>query len=107
MPRRALRSLAFLAAVLALWIATRSVDGLTMGWLVLAPALLLLVPLLGGRYVGESTLSRLSGRRTVVRRRCIAAAPVRWRVLDAAPHGGLLLARRIAGRAPPRAAIAR
>jgi hypothetical protein len=107
MTRRALHPLAFLAALAALWLVTHSLDGITMGWLVLAPALLLLVPLLGGRYVGEATLRRLAGRRAAGRRPAVATRPVRWRVLDATPHGGLLLARRIAGRAPPRAAIAR
>jgi hypothetical protein len=107
MTRRALRPLAFLAALAALWAATQSVDGLSVGWLALAPALMLLAPLLGGRYVGETTLRRLAVRRATVPRRALATAPVRWRILDATPHGGLLLARRTAGRAPPLAAPAR
>jgi hypothetical protein len=100
--RRHLRPIAYLAALAVLWAATHWIDGMSMGWLALAPALLLLVPLMAGRYVGEVTLRRLAGRRAPEPRRSdAAAARVLWRILGTTPHGGLVLGRRIAGRAPP------
>src|SRR5688572_4376542 len=51
--------------------------GLSADWLMLAPLLVLVLPLLGGRYVGEERIARL--RRAVGgsrRRRPRAAAPV-------------------------------
>ena len=107
MSRRRLRPILYLALLAALWGATQWIDGVAMGWLVLAPALLLLFPLVGGRYVGEDALHRLAGRRAADRpRHADAAAPVLWGILGTSPQGGLVLARRIAGRAPPRTAPA-
>lgn len=106
MSRRSLRPFAYLAALAVLWAATQWVDGIGMGWLALAPALLLLLPLLGGRYVGEVALRRMATRGGPRPRRADAGTPVLWRVFGAWPHGGLVLARRVAGRAPPRVALA-
>ncbi len=106
MSRRRLRPLVYLALLAVLWGATQWVDGIGMGWLVLAPALLLLFPLLGGRYVGEDALQRLAGRCASGERRGDASSPVLWGILGTSPQGGLVLARRIAGRAPPLVALA-
>jgi hypothetical protein len=58
MPRRDLRPLPFVAAAAVLFAATQSVAGLSVGWMMMAPALLLVVPLLVGRFLGEETLRR-------------------------------------------------
>jgi hypothetical protein len=101
MSRRRLRPLAYLAVLAVLWAATQWVDGMAMGWLALAPALLLLFPLLAGRYVGDVALERLARRGCAAVRRRDRATPVLWRILGTTPHGGLVLGRRVAGRAPP------
>jgi hypothetical protein len=106
MSLRRLRPVAYIAVLVVLAIATRWIDGMAMGWLVLAPALLLLFPLMAGRYPGEVALRRLAARGRPARRRGDAGTPVLWRFEGGSPHGGLVLARRIAGRAPPlRAAV--
>lgn len=106
MTSRRLRPVAYLLALAALWCATQWMDGMTVGWLALAPALLLLVPLLSGRYLGESALRRLAGRRAAPPRRAPVVSGL-WHVLATTPHGGQLLARRVAGRAPPRGLLLR
>jgi hypothetical protein len=105
LPRTLVRPLLFLAALAAAWAATRGVGDLGSGWLLLTPALLLALPLLAGRYVGERTLRRLAASRPA--RRSHAAEPrvPLWRSRTVVAHGGLLLARRIAGRAPPATAL--
>ena len=93
--------MSFLAVVAALWLFTESLAGLSDGWLAMVPALLLALPLLCGRYVGEELLVQWAERTAPPRRR------VRARVLKPrGPRvirrgGGLLGARRLAGRAPP------
>jgi hypothetical protein len=101
MPPRRLRLIAYVAVLAVLGVATQWVDGTGMGWLALAPMLLLLLPLMAGRYLGEVALQRLAGRSRTGRRRSDARSPMLWRFVGSAPHGGLVLARRIAGRAPP------
>jgi hypothetical protein len=65
--------------------------------------LVLALPLLGGRYVGEERLVRLARRAPVRRPRPRSAAPpVGHRaVRRAAPRGGLLIAASMAVRPPP------
>ena len=93
-----------LLAVLAALALSHAVAGLGDGLLSVAPALALMVVLLGRRYPGEHLLHRLREAR-LVRSHRSPAAPMRprlpWR---AAPRGGLLLAVSRAGRAPPRVA---
>jgi hypothetical protein len=72
----------------------------------LAPALLIAVPLLAGRYLGERGLRRLAAAAAAGRRRRVVrprgGAPVgRGEAEDDVVRGGLVLARRLAGRAPP------
>jgi hypothetical protein len=68
-----------------------------------APIVLLAMPLLAGRYVGEDTLERM--RSGLTRRRRLpprAAAPRAGRRLAASfPRGGRLIADSLAERAPP------
>jgi hypothetical protein len=106
MPRRELRSLLFLAAVAALWMLTQGVAGLDSAWLTMAPAVLIAVPLVGGRYLGERVLERVAGRAPAPRRRT-ATQPARLRPARIAPRrGGLLLGLRLAERGPPASAAA-
>lgn len=68
------------------------------------PLLALLLALLLGCYPGHETIVRLSERLAArSRRSLIAAAPPvrpRWKPFRT-PHGGLLLAHSLSGRAPP------
>ena len=59
MPRRDQRILLGLAALTALFAIVQSVTGLSADVLLAAPGLLLLLPLLAGRYVGEDRIARL------------------------------------------------
>jgi len=81
----------------------QSVTGLSPDVLLAVPALLLVLPLLAGRYVGEDGLLRLAGRAVVRRRR----SPSRLGARRRAPRGGRLIAAALAERAPPAAAAAR
>jgi hypothetical protein len=70
------------------------------GALALLPALLLAGVLLAGRYPGERLLERWGRPRPRVRQAItrVLAPPRPSRAL---PHGGLLIATALAGRAPP------
>jgi hypothetical protein len=105
MSRRDLRMLLFLAAVAALWMLTQGIAGLDSAWLTMAPALLIVVPLVGGRYVGADALRRRT-RCAPRRPRGPVALVARPRPPRAMRRGGLLVARRLAGRAPPHIALA-
>jgi hypothetical protein len=101
-PRRDQRLLLGLAALTVLFALVQSATGLSEEVLLAAPGLLLLLPLLAGRYVGEDGIARLSaclaapGRRPLALR---AAAPRRApRVLA---RGGRLIAVALAQRGPP------
>jgi hypothetical protein len=68
-----------------------------------SPALVLALPLLAGRYVGEERIARLARRFVAPVRR---AARALWATLPRAPRvvlprGGLLLAASLAERGPP------
>jgi hypothetical protein len=64
------------------------------------PALLLLVPLLAGRYVGETRIGRLAGRRPR-RRPAQRTVAMRRRPVRSRPRGGRLIAVSLAERGPP------
>jgi hypothetical protein len=96
------RSLAF-AALTVVWLAGLELLGVEAALAYLAPALLILLPLLSGRYPGDEALVRVAGRRTRPARRAPAALPPRRRRAGALlPRGGRLVAFALAGRAPPR-----
>ncbi len=69
------------------------------------PLLVVLLPLLAGRFVGEERLIRAAARARGARRRPRAiSAPRAWlRGVAMFPRGGLLIARAIAVRPPPAA----
>jgi hypothetical protein len=96
---RPLLAVAALGVVVAL---AESVAGLHSGLLLLSPALVLLLPLLAGRYLGEERLERLVARRAAPRRRRpVSAAPPRRRPRAVVARGGRLLASALAERGPP------
>jgi len=106
--RRAARPLLLATLLLAAWSASHGVAAeLDTVWLSLVPVFLLVGALVCGRYVGEDTIARLAAARRPARRRLTGPAPrVRRRLVAHHRSGGLLLARRLAGRAPPRLAPA-
>ena len=70
-----------------------------------APALLLALPLLAGRYVGEEVIERLrTPRPAPARRRSKQAAPRLRPVARHMPRGAGLVASHLARRPPPRLA---
>jgi hypothetical protein len=77
------------------------------GFLYLLPALLLFLVLRLRRHPGERLIlalrARLAGRR---RRRTATPIVTRVRLFIVSPRGGGLIARALAGRAPPVAALA-
>ena len=96
------RSLAF-AALTVVWLLGLELLGVEAALAYLAPALLILLPLLGGRYPGDEALARIAGRRSRPAHRPPAALPLRRRRIGALlPRGGRLVAASLAGRAPPR-----
>jgi hypothetical protein len=107
MPRRdrlVLLGLTLLSVALA---TVQSVTGLSPDFLLAVPALLLVLPLLAGRYVGEDGLLRLAGRAVVRRRRSPSRLGARRRAPRVLLRGGRLIAAALAERAPPPAAAAR
>ena len=101
MARRDLRILLALCALSLVWLVTQSVTGMGEGLALLAPALLLAVPLLLGRYVGEDALERIRAARRTVHRRVRAVFVARPRGPRATRLRGALLGARGAERAPP------
>src|SRR4051812_36393857 len=102
--RRLLAALGGLAVVL---VVAHGAAGVGADALIAVPALLLFLPLLGGRYVGEERLSRLArplrgfGRRRDVRVARPRSAP------RAGARGGVLIAVALARRGPPQSIAAR
>ncbi|HMJ35561.1 MAG TPA: hypothetical protein VK501_16755 [Baekduia sp.] len=96
---RPLLAVALLGIVVA---AAESVTGLDTGLLLLSPALVLLLPLVAGRYLGEEQLERLVARRATPRRDRPVSAPLpRRRPRAVVVRGGRLLASALAERGPP------
>jgi hypothetical protein len=102
--RRILRLLALTGAGALLLAAVLAIAGPGDGLLHLAPALLLVLPLVAGRYVGEEHLvalvaTRRPGRLPRPAKAIAARATPAPRALVA--RGGLLLAAALAERGPP------
>jgi hypothetical protein len=81
------------------------VGGVDADALLVAPLLVLGVPLFGGRYVGEERLHRLRAARAVPSRRVPAAVAVPRRAPMRVVRTGLLLATAHASRPPPSAVL--
>jgi hypothetical protein len=92
------RVAAGVAVIGALWLLGLNVGGLDTGLLFLAPAFVLALPLLAGRYVGETVFARAGrslGRRPPSLHRALRP-PAKL-----LPRGGMLVGVALAGRAPP------
>jgi hypothetical protein len=87
--------------VAAAWLAGVQLESLDTGLLLLVPCFALAVALLLGRYPGEELLAK-HGRdpKSSPRRRRPPTRP-RWSSPVRRTNGGLLMARSLAGRAPP------
>jgi hypothetical protein len=108
MPRRDQRILLGLAALTVLFAVVQSLTGISGDVLLAAPAVLLLLPLLAGRYVGEDGLARLSALVAPPRRRPVAARATQpRRAPRVLPRGGRLIAAALAQRGPPSLSLAR
>jgi hypothetical protein len=95
------RPLAF-AALTCVWLIGLELLGVEAAFAYLAPALLILLPLLGGRYPGDELLVRAAARRSQPRRPTAPIAVPRRRARTALlPRGGRLVGAALAGRAPP------
>jgi hypothetical protein len=107
LPRRDRLVLLTFALVVAAWMVADALTGRQSGLLYLAPALVLALPLLLGRYVGEKQLVELAGHSPARPRRrgTRVASPRSYaRVMQ---RGGRLVASGMAKRPPPRPAPAR
>lgn len=89
-------------AITVCWALALALDGSTDVLLFLAPALLIVAPLVAGRYVGEGLIVRLAAKRTRKPRRAPAsvASPSRPPALWL-PRGSGLLAFSLDKRPPP------
>jgi hypothetical protein len=101
-PRRDQHILLGLTALSVLLALLVSITGIDADVLLATPALMLLLPLLAGRYVGEEGIARLGARLATPARRltpAVLAAP--RRAPRALPRGGRLIADSLARRGPP------
>jgi hypothetical protein len=104
LPRRDRVVLLSFALLVAAWMVAEALTGSQTGLLYLAPALVLALPLILGRYVGEEQLAGLANRvRSRPRRRVSPVTGPRSyaRVMQ---RGGRLVASGMAKRPPPAAA---
>jgi hypothetical protein len=102
MPRRDQHLMFGLAALTVLLAVVQSATGASGDVLLAAPALVLLLPLLAGRYVGEDGIARLGALLALPRRRPVAArvAPPH-RAPRILARGGRLIGVALAQRGPP------
>lgn len=101
MPRRDQRILFGLAALTVLFAVVQSATGISGDVLLAAPALVLLLPLLAGRYLGEDGLARLSAFVAPLRRAATARSTPSWRAPRVLARGGRLIAVALGRRGPP------
>jgi hypothetical protein len=107
MPRRDQRILLGLAALTAVFAVVQSATGISADVLLAAPVLVLLLPLLAGRYLGEDGIARLAAFVARPRRRLVAARTSQpLRAPRALPRGGRLIAVALGRRGPPAYALA-
>jgi hypothetical protein len=92
---------AWFTLLVAAWTVSALLSGVDTGLLYLAPALLLCLPLLLGRYLGEEQLAELAKRspRCAVRR--VSRLPVPRSHVRLMQRGGRLVASSLAKRPPP------
>lgn len=90
-----------LAALSVAFAVLQSLAGLNPDVLLAAPALLLVLPLLAGRYVGEEGLLRVAARWRGPRARAASSARPTLRAPRVLARGGRLIAVALAERGPP------
>ncbi|HEY6729519.1 MAG TPA: hypothetical protein VI039_00665 [Solirubrobacterales bacterium] len=84
------------------WVAVLAVTGSTDALLFMAPALLIVLPLLGGRYVGQELIVKFATRRPRPRaRRRLADSPAPSAPSIWLPRGTRLISFGLAKRPPP------
>ncbi|HEX5712474.1 MAG TPA: hypothetical protein VFX85_04085 [Solirubrobacterales bacterium] len=89
-------------ALTVCWVAALALTGSTDALLFMAPALLIAIPLLGGRFFGEELIVRLAARRARPRRCSEVAAPLSPPTSSVwLPRGARLIATSLAKRPPP------
>jgi hypothetical protein len=105
-PRRDQHILLGLTALSVLLALLVSISGIDADVLLATPVLILLLPLLAGRYVGEEGIARLGARLAAPARRLApGAVVVPRRGPRALPRGGRLIAESLARRGPPALAL--
>jgi hypothetical protein len=108
MPRRDLLLLVASAALVATMAVVQAATGAGADILIGVPALLLLLSLAMGRYVGEASLARIArASDRPARRPAPAGGHARSRARRILPRGGLLIATALARRGPPPVLLAR
>ena len=93
--------IAWASMVAACWAAGVHFQSLETGLLLLAPCFALGLALLLGRYPGEELLTKAGSEPSAPRAQRHAPRGPKWTAPVRHASGGLLLARSLAGRAPP------
>jgi hypothetical protein len=101
MPRRDKRIVLGLVVLSMLCAVGQWVSGASPDLLLAVPALLLFLPLLGGRYLGEDSLARLAVTERPRRRRRASSWAQARRAPRVLARGGRLIAESLAERGPP------
>lgn len=93
-------------AITLCWVALLALIGSTDVLLFIAPALLIAIPLFGGRYPGEELIVKLAARRRRPARRSAAGLARPFAISESwRPRGASLLAFSLAKRPPPALAL--
>jgi hypothetical protein len=92
----------FALAITVCWALALALSGSTDALLFLAPALLIVAPLVAGRYMGEELIARFAAKRTRrPQRPSTRSAPAPRQPVVRLPHGTSLIAFSLAKRPPP------
>ena len=92
------------AVVVVVWMVAEALTGSETGLLYLAPALVLALPLVLGRFPGEETLAGLADPSRAAAARAPARVPAPPSHVRVMQRGGRLVASALAKRPPPRPA---
>lgn len=103
MPRRDLRILLALCVLAVGFAVAHNAAGLSIGFLFMAPALVIAMALVAGRYVGEDKLTRFVRALPRVRPAVPSGRTPRLPFACLLPRGGRLIASSLAVRPPPAA----
>jgi hypothetical protein len=104
-PRRDRIVLWAFTLVVAAWMVAQALTGAETGLLYLAPALVLALPLVLGRYLGEEQLAELAGASRARRAPLRARIPAPRGYVRVMHRGGRLVASAMAKRPPPAGAL--